>query len=194
MESEVWPGGIEKVVSWHVARSKRSNGRFLDLISSRHAIDDHSLRIQDVAPDHAGLPGRPETGCPKQRHIASLGRLNKLAEKDLADIERGFRAFKSQIEIAPVRHRLPNRIRAHTFICFLALAIQRVIKRRLKKIGFPMSPEEFLYRLRAAQRHRVRLSTGKQLEGVATIRPEQRELFDAIGAEKPTGRRVTNAA
>jgi len=152
MESEVWPGGIEKVVSWHVARSKRSNGRFLDLILSRHAVEDHSLRTQDVAPDHAGLPGRPETGCPKQRHIASLGRLNKLAEKDLADIERGFRAFKSQIEIAPVRHRLP-------------MAIQRVMKRRLKKIGFPMSPEEFLYRLRAAQHHRVRLSMGKQLEG-----------------------------
>ena len=33
--------------------------------------------------------------------------------KALADIERGFRVLKSEIEIAPVFHRLPERIRAH---------------------------------------------------------------------------------
>jgi transposase len=33
--------------------------------------------------------------------------------KGLADIERGFRVLKSDIEIAPVHHRLPDRIRAH---------------------------------------------------------------------------------
>jgi transposase len=110
--------------------------------------------------------------------------------KDLADIERGFRVLKSQIEIAPVYHRLPERIRAHTFICFLAFVIQRVMRYRLKKNGFPMSPEELLYRLRAVQHHRVRLGTGKQLPGVTTIRPEQQRLFKAIEVEKPTGGRV----
>ncbi len=114
--------------------------------------------------------------------------------KDLADIERGFRVLKSQIEIAPVDHRLPERIRAHTFICFLALVIQRVMRHRVKKNGFPMSPEELLYRLRAVQHHRVRLSTGKQLDGVTTIRPEQQQLFDAIEVEKPTGKRLRNTA
>ena len=33
--------------------------------------------------------------------------------KALADIERGFRVLKSEIEIAPVFHRLPERIQAH---------------------------------------------------------------------------------
>jgi hypothetical protein len=37
--------------------------------------------------------------------------------KALADIERGFRVLKSEIEIAPVFHRLPERIRAHALIC-----------------------------------------------------------------------------
>ncbi len=41
--------------------------------------------------------------------------------KGLADIERGFRVLKSDIEIAPVHHRLPDRIRAHALICFMAL-------------------------------------------------------------------------
>jgi hypothetical protein len=41
--------------------------------------------------------------------------------KSLADIERGFRVLKSEIEIGPVYHRLPERIRAHAMICFIAL-------------------------------------------------------------------------
>ena len=41
--------------------------------------------------------------------------------KSLADIERGFRVLKSELEIGPVYHRLPQRIRAHASICFMAL-------------------------------------------------------------------------
>jgi transposase len=46
--------------------------------------------------------------------------------KGLADIERGFRVLKSDIEIAPVHHRLPDRIRAHALICFLAPQVQQL--------------------------------------------------------------------
>ena len=52
--------------------------------------------------------------------------------KSLADIERGFRVLKSEIEIAPVYHRLPERIRAHASICFMALILYRVMRQRLK--------------------------------------------------------------
>ena len=52
--------------------------------------------------------------------------------KALADIERGFRVLKSDIEIAPVHHRLPDRIRAHALICFLALVLYRAMRMRLK--------------------------------------------------------------
>lgn len=60
--------------------------------------------------------------------------------KGLADIERGFRVLKSDIEIAPVHHRLPDRIRAHAMICFLALTLYRVIRMRLKAKGHSASP------------------------------------------------------
>ena len=43
--------------------------------------------------------------------------------KSLVDIERGFRVLKSDIEIGPVYHRLPQRIRAHALICFIAFGI-----------------------------------------------------------------------
>lgn len=41
--------------------------------------------------------------------------------KSLADIERGFKVLKSELEIGPVYHRLPERIRAHASIRFMAL-------------------------------------------------------------------------
>jgi transposase len=40
--------------------------------------------------------------------------------------------LKSEIEIAPVYHRLPERIRAHALVCFLALIVYRVMRQRLK--------------------------------------------------------------
>src|SRR6056297_731256 len=64
--------------------------------------------------------------------------------KGLADIERGFRVLKSDIEIAPVHHRLPDRIRAHALICFLALVLCRVMRMRLKARGHSASPRTAL--------------------------------------------------
>jgi hypothetical protein len=55
--------------------------------------------------------------------------------KSLADIERGFRILKSEIEIGPVFHRLPTRIRAHASLCFMALILYRVMRQRLKASG-----------------------------------------------------------
>ena len=50
--------------------------------------------------------------------------------KSLADIERGFKVLKSELEIGPVYHRLPERIPAHTAICFMALLLRRVMRGR----------------------------------------------------------------
>src|SRR3546814_14561733 len=68
--------------------------------------------------------------------------------KSLADIERGFRVLKSDLEIAPVFHRLPERIRAHALICFLALVLYRVMRLRLKASGSTASPKTALEHLR----------------------------------------------
>ena len=64
--------------------------------------------------------------------------------KALADIERGFRVLKSEIDIAPVYHRLPQRIRAHASLCFMALILYRVMRNRLRAAGSTQSPESVL--------------------------------------------------
>ncbi len=64
--------------------------------------------------------------------------------KSLADIEPGFRVLKSEIEIAPIYHRLPNRVRAHAAICFIALILYRVMRMPLAQAKAELSPERVL--------------------------------------------------
>ena len=105
--------------------------------------------------------------------------------KSLADIERGFRVLKSEIEIAPVYHRLPERIRAHAGICFMALILHRVMRQRLKLAGHEASPATALEQLRRIQRHSVRINDSAPIGGVSTIHPEQAALLAALRIKKP---------
>jgi len=113
--------------------------------------------------------------------------------KSLADIERGFRVLKSEIEIAPVYHRLPERIRAHAFLCFLALVLHRVMRLRLKQAGSALSPARAIALAQRIQYHRVTLRH-REIEGVTKLTPEQKELFDQLGVERPTTETVKAAA
>lgn len=109
-----------------------------------------------------------------------------LRYKALADIERGFRVLKSEIAIAPMYHRLPERIRAHALICFLALVLYRVLRLRLKDRGSRHSPERALEIARRIQFHQVTLAKGRAASGLTTPSVEQKELFDAVNLPMPS--------
>jgi transposase len=106
--------------------------------------------------------------------------------KSLADIERGFRVLKSEIEIAPVFHRLPERIKAHASICFMALILYRVMRQRLKLAGNPVSPESALAQLRRIQRQSVSINNGEPITGISNINREQATLMAALNLKKLT--------
>ena len=105
--------------------------------------------------------------------------------KSLADIERGFRVLKSEIEIAPVYHRLPERIRAHASICFMALILYRVMRQRLKTAGHSASPETALAKLRRIQRQSFAINQGVPVSGISNIHREQADLLAAMNIRKP---------
>lgn len=105
--------------------------------------------------------------------------------KSLADIERGFRVLKSEIEIAPVFHRLPNRIRAHALICFLALALYRVLRMRLQANHSSCSPERALEVVRRIQFHQVTLHQRQTACGLSKLSSEQKEFFDTVALPEP---------
>lgn len=106
--------------------------------------------------------------------------------KSLADIERGFRVLKSDIEIGPVYHRLPQRIRAHALICFMALVLYRVMRMRLKAAKRSESPTTLLEQLKRIHQQTVVAGEGKTLTGLTEITPAQRSLFAALELTPPT--------
>ena len=104
--------------------------------------------------------------------------------KSLTDIERGFRVLKSEIEIGPVYHRLPDRIRAHAYLCFIALILHRVMRMRLRQTNAALSPERALETLRRIQHHTVTLG-GSVKSGVTTLTDEQKRVLESLQVEKP---------
>lgn len=106
--------------------------------------------------------------------------------KSLADIERGFRVLKSDIEIDPVYHRLPQRIRAHAMVCFVALVLYRVMRMRLKASKREESPTRLLEQLRRIQHQTVKAQDGRKISGLTEINAEQKSLLSALKLAVPT--------
>jgi transposase len=105
--------------------------------------------------------------------------------KSLADIERGFKVLKSEIEIGTVYHRLPERIKAHASICFMALILHRVMRTRLRDASAGLTPERALEQLRRIQHHRIRLNGATPVTGVSSINDQQSEVLNALRVKKP---------
>jgi transposase len=55
--------------------------------------------------------------------------------KELAEIERGWRALKSTLELRPVYHWTEERIRAHVFVCVISLQLERWMRNKLKDMA-----------------------------------------------------------
>ena len=91
--------------------------------------------------------------------------------------------LKSDIEIAPVHLRLPDRIRAHALICFLALTLYRVMRMRLKAKGHSASPKTALEILAKVQRFTAYIGE-KPFTGTTRTKPEQLSLFEALDVSK----------
>jgi transposase len=106
--------------------------------------------------------------------------------KSLADIERGFKVLKSEFEIGPVYHRLPQRIRAHASICFMALILHRVMRMRLRAGNTGVTPERALQTLKRIQHHRVSINGAEPLSGVSSITEEDHKVFKALKVKQPS--------
>ena len=106
--------------------------------------------------------------------------------KSQADIERGFKVLKSELEIGPAYHRLPERIRAHASICFIALVLHRVMRMRLRAANTGIRPERALQSLKHIQHHRVSLGGAEPLSGVSSMTDEDSQMLKALKVKQPT--------
>ena len=106
--------------------------------------------------------------------------------KSLADIEQGFKVLKSDIEIGPVYHRLPQRIRSHALVCFMALILYRVMRMRLTAAKRTESPATLLEQLKRIHQQTVQTTDGRTLTGLTEMTPAQKSLFAALELALPT--------
>jgi transposase len=111
--------------------------------------------------------------------------------KSLADIEQGFKVLKSDIEIGPVYHRLPQRIRSHALVCFMALILYRVMRMRLSAAQRSESPATLLEQLKRIHQQTVQTADGKTLTGLTEMTPAQKSLFAALELALPTPENLT---
>lgn len=102
-----------------------------------------------------------------------------LGYKQLAEVESAFRTLKTTLELRPIYHHLPDRIRAHVLLCWLALLLVRVIEQETQQSW-------------AQTRQELQALHLAYLEGPAgstvlcsELTTAQRRLFNALGLPSP---------
>ena len=80
------------------------------------------------------------------------------AYKELWRVEHAFRELKTGLEMRPVRHWTPPRVRGHFGICFLALVMESTLARMLKEKRPQASYREVLKDLEQVKAVRVELN------------------------------------
>lgn len=142
-----------------------------------YAIDEDALRLAEMMDGKLLVVTNVQDMTP-----------DKVIEryKSLADIERGFKVLKSELEIGPVYHRLPERIRAHASICFMALILHRVMRMRLRSANTGVTPERALQSLKRIQHHRVCINGAPPLCGVSSMTTEQHQVLTALRVKQPS--------
>lgn len=103
--------------------------------------------------------------------------------KCLQMVENGFRTLKSTLDIRPMFHWTPRRIRAHVFICFLALQITVLIDKRLKASRTTF--ERAFEKLRKIGVVTWR-SGNSYSRALSVADAEQSDIFKALRVPKPT--------
>ena len=101
--------------------------------------------------------------------------------KELAEVERGWRTLKSSLQLRPVYHWTEQRIRAHIFICVIALQMERWMRNKLQSISVPKAIQ-ILRQMKVGE-----LCFGEKTVLMLTaITPEQKEIMKKLGITPPT--------
>jgi transposase len=100
--------------------------------------------------------------------------------KDLIEVEHGFRSMKDVLALRPIYHRVEPRVKAHIFVAFLALLLQRLLAKRLKEAETDLSAPHALHALETIRL--VEFKVGKQKrQGVSTASAQARQVLQAVG-------------
>lgn len=109
------------------------------------------------------------------------------AYMDLQEVERDFRCLKGQLRLRPNHHWTDKRIRAHIFICVLALQMERYITTRLSGLGYSLAKA-----IESLQRMKLGLMNvqGNKHKLVTTPQPEHKEILKQLQFQLPAMNKI----
>lgn len=107
-----------------------------------------------------------------------------LAYKDLWRVEHAFRELKTGLEIRPVRHWTPSRVRGHFAICFLALVMETSLARLLKGNNPEANYTQVLTDLQQVKAALLELS-GRPFLLRMELQGQAYHAFQAVGLRPP---------
>ena len=108
--------------------------------------------------------------------------------KNLQEVELLFDDLKHFVDIHPVRHRLEQRVRAHVFLCILALLLKRIFEIDCLGNTCVTEPLETVaksklvtYQVKMSERS----SITKTFRKVTTVSTQQQHYFNLVGIKNP---------
>lgn len=107
-----------------------------------------------------------------------------LAYKGLWRIEHAFRELKSGLDVRPVFVYTEDHVRGHIMVCFLALAMEASLQRRLRDMGSSSNYREVLADLEQLRAVRFE-ARGKAWLRRNELPGQSHEAFQAVGLRPP---------
>ncbi|MCP4937132.1 MAG: IS1634 family transposase [bacterium] len=109
--------------------------------------------------------------------------------KNLQEVETLFDDLKHFVDVHPIRHRLEERVRAHVFVCILALLLKRIFEinyLKSKSVTEPLMEIEKVKLVRYKVKFSQREERHQVIPKVTTITTNQKKYFDMIGLKNPS--------
>jgi transposase len=100
--------------------------------------------------------------------------------KELIEVEHGFRSLKDVLALRPIYHRVEPRVKAHIFVAFLALLLQRLLTKRLKEAAVDLSAPHALQALETVRLVEFKVDRRKR-QGVSRGGAHARQVLKALG-------------
>jgi transposase len=108
--------------------------------------------------------------------------------KNLKEVEMLFDDLKNFVDIRPIRHWLQVRVRAHVFICVLALLLKRILEIHYMKSKCTIEPLEEISKSKLIK-YKVKFSKredrSQTFPKVTNTTPMQKKYFNMIGIRNP---------
>ena len=105
------------------------------------------------------------------------------AYQDLWRVEAAFRTMKDVLQLRPVWHRTEERVRAHVLVVSLALALDRVLERKLRKAGLQLSTRAAWEALERVNLVEFEMKGKAPKRGVCVNSEEARKVLRALGVK-----------